>query len=62
MVPAAPPLAMFVANLRACGASLGVANAALIVSLKAKLSACVGKYRRTFARFPATFTSESPNN
>ena len=39
MVPAAPPDAIFVANFRDGGASLGVEKAALIVSLKAKLSA-----------------------
>ena len=54
MVPAAPPLAILVANLRPAGASLEVLKAALIVSLKAKLSAWVGKYRSTLARFPET--------
>merc|ERR1711878_67992 len=51
-VPAAPPEAMFVANLTAGEASLGVVNRALMVSLKAKFRAWVGKYLSTLARFP----------
>merc|ERR1711962_1284216 len=51
-VPAKPPEAMFVANLTVGEASLGVANRALMVSLKAKLKAWVGKYLSTLARFP----------
>merc|ERR1712168_1063344 len=43
MVPAAPPEAMLVANLVALEASLGVAKIALMLSLKAKLRAWVGK-------------------
>merc|ERR1719494_487702 len=51
-VPAKPPEAMLVANLTAGEASLGVANMALMVSLKAKFRAWVGKYLSTLARFP----------
>ena len=54
MVPANPPEAMLVANFLPGLAPLGVANMALIASLKAKLRACVGKYLRTLAKFPET--------
>merc|ERR1719494_632727 len=51
-VPAKPPEAMLVVNLAAGEASLGVANMALMVSLKAKFRAWVGKYLSTLARLP----------
>ena len=52
MVPAIPPDKMLLVNFFTCGASFGVLNAALILSLKAKFKAWVGKYRMQFAKFP----------
>jgi hypothetical protein len=52
MEPAKPPDKMFVPNLRHWGASLPVLKTALMVSLKAKFSACVGKYLNTLAKLP----------
>ena len=43
---------MFDPNFCHCGAVFGVAKMALILSLKAKFKACVGKYLMQLARFP----------
>ena len=50
--PAKPPDAMLVPNLTYWGASLATLKVALMVSLKAKLRACVGKYLNTLAKLP----------
>ena len=50
--PAIPPERMLVPNLTYWGASLLVLKTALMVSLKAKLRACVGKYLKTLAKLP----------
>merc|ERR1711892_28130 len=51
-VPAAPPEAMLAVSFSVYEASFGVANMALILSLKAKFNAWVGKYRMQLAKFP----------
>ena len=43
---------MFDPNFCHCGAVFGVAKIALILSLKAKFKACVGKYLMQLTRFP----------
>ena len=50
--PAKPPDAMLVPNFTYWGAFLSTLNIALMVSLKAKLRACVGKYLNTLAKLP----------
>ena len=50
--PAKPPDRMLVPNFIYVGASLLVLKIALMVSLKAKLRACVGKYLNTLAKLP----------
>merc|ERR1712216_424928 len=51
--PARPPEAMFTAKkLQKLVFALYFGNMALMVSLNAKLKACVGKYRRMFTKFP----------
>ncbi len=52
MAPAAPPDAMFLKNLTPYEAFGSDLKTVLILSLKAKLRAWVGKYRRQLARLP----------
>ena len=50
--PAIPPERMLVPNFTYWGASFWTLKTALMVSLKAKLRACVGKYLNTLAKLP----------
>ena len=53
VAPAAPPEAMFpIKNINGCSLGLYGQKTFLYVSLKAKLSAYVGKYLITLAKFP----------
>jgi len=50
--PAQPPDAMFLAKLTTYGSLLDCLNIILILSLKAKFKAWVGKYRIQLAKLP----------